>query len=770
MKKGKRILHIIKTNTGAVWAYRQIEKLQQMGLQITVMLPRDDSGFALLYKQLGIPVVAFDASLPVTRPWRIFQRIRSFRILIKKLKPDLVHCHFVTNIIFCRLALRNRPIPRLFQVPGPLHLENVLFRYAELLSSDQNDYWAGSCHKTCDIYEELNVPKDRIFFGYYASDFDTYAEHSQRSGKLRREYNIPEDSFLIGTVSYFYKPKYYLLQFAGIKGHEDFIRAFYLLHKKYPKVRAVIIGGPAPGSEKYAQRLMRKAKRLCGDAIIFTGHREDISEIYPDLDLAVHPSRSENYGGCGESLAYGIPTLTTDVGGFPEFIREKETGYLVPAANPYKLAKKMEYIMKHYRQAKETAKRGQEQMQRISSSLSAKQAYEMYSRIFPDSIKATFFYDIRFLQQDGAIYSHYGVNDRMFDRYLAIFDQFTYVGRLDPVTDQNRHFLKEQYRVHNISLITFKNNYSDVRQVVRKAVEEAQFCILRLPSIAGALAWYECERQHKPYAAEVVGNIFEALWYHSLKGRLVAFPLHLLMRYVIRRSRYVAYLTESYLQKHYPTRGRAYGGITNVSLPKLEEDILTKRIDKIKGLDKQQFIHIGLIGSLDVNYKGQDTAIKALALLKDRYPMLRLNFLGPGSKERWEAMAREAGVEDCVNFCGTLPGGQPVYDWLDQMDIYIQPSLTEGHGRAVVEAMSRSCVAFASNTGGLVDSLPAEYLFPKRDEKKLAALIERAITDHEFALKAARDNFQRAKRFQEEVIEQKRRKFYSSALRYWKLQ
>jgi glycosyltransferase involved in cell wall biosynthesis len=376
-----KVLHIIKTNTGASWAFNQIEKLQAMGVKVIVMLPKKDTGYALAYKELGIKVIAFDASLPVKQPWLLFSRIQRFRNIIKKINPDIIHCHFLTNIMFARIALRNVKIPRLFQVPGPLHLEYALFRKAEIVLSNDFDYWAGSCQKTCNIYRKSKIPSDRIFFGYYTSDFDQNIKNAARTGKLRKEYSIAEDTFLIGTVSYFYKPKYYLLQFKGIKGHEDFIQAFSLLNKKYPNTKGVIIGGPAPKSVHYMHRLMKMAKKKCGDNLIFTGFHTDLSTIYPDLDLAVHPSRSENYGGCCESISYGVPTLTTDVGGFPDFIKDKKTGYMVPAANPIKLAKKMEYVIKNYDKAKQVTVNGQNLIKTINSELSAKQAFYMYETI-----------------------------------------------------------------------------------------------------------------------------------------------------------------------------------------------------------------------------------------------------------------------------------------------------------------------------------------------------------------------------------------------------
>lgn len=376
-----KVLHIIKTNTGASWAYKQIKQLNKMGVKIIVMLPNEKDGYAQEYKKIGIKVIPFDASLPIKRPWKMFPKIKEFKRIIELEKPDIIHCHFVTNIMFTRIALRKWKIPRLFQVPGPLHLENIFFRCLEIGLSNKFDYWAGSCQKTCKIYEKCGIPKNKIFFGYYAGDFDKYAKDAKRTGKLRKEYGISNDVFLIGTVSYFYKPKYHMLQFKGLKGHEDFIDAFSILRKKYKNVKGIIIGGPAPGAENYEKRIIKKARRKCGKDIIFTGFRNDILEIYPDLDLVVHPSRSENYGGCGESLSMAVPTLTSDVGGFPDFIKEKKTGYMFRVGKPKELEKKMEYIINNYEEAKQTAKEGQKFIITINSELSANQAFDMYKEI-----------------------------------------------------------------------------------------------------------------------------------------------------------------------------------------------------------------------------------------------------------------------------------------------------------------------------------------------------------------------------------------------------
>ena len=52
-----------------------------------------------------------------------------------------------------------------------------------------------------------------------------------------------ENADLVGMVSYFYKPKWYLGKRRGIKGHEDFIDAISIVRETNPQVIGVIIGG-----------------------------------------------------------------------------------------------------------------------------------------------------------------------------------------------------------------------------------------------------------------------------------------------------------------------------------------------------------------------------------------------------------------------------------------------------------------------------------------------------------------------------------------------
>jgi valyl-tRNA synthetase len=138
-------------------------------------------------------IIEGDWRLPITKPWRFFSVCKQIRKTIKQVQPDILHLHFVTNVLMCRLALRKDKTPRLFQVPGPLHLESSITSFAERCTATKADYWAGACKKTCSIYTDKGISPQRVHLAYYGVP---HKEASQGVSKniLRSEYGIADDA------------------------------------------------------------------------------------------------------------------------------------------------------------------------------------------------------------------------------------------------------------------------------------------------------------------------------------------------------------------------------------------------------------------------------------------------------------------------------------------------------------------------------------------------------------------------------------------------
>lgn len=353
-----KILQIVKTSEGAKWAFDQAKELSNMGIEIVTILPDTNGNIANFYKNNNMKIIIGDFSLPIIKPWLFFKRKKKLNKIVSAEKPDIIHFHFVTNILFGRLALKKCNIPRLFQVPGPLHLENKIIRKVEIGLANQNDYWAPSCVFSKKIYENY-VDEGHVFLTYYGGYGGDIVNEYKRTNKLHKEYNIDNSKKIIGMVSYFYKPKLYLGQTRGIKGHEDFIDAICMLNEKRNDLVAIVIGGPWGNSQKYMEKVKKYAYKKNVKNIIFTGFRTDVKDIYKEFDVAVHPSHSENLGGAAESLGASVPTVSTNVGGFPDIVIDGETGYLCNPKQPKSLAKAIEKTLLNENKSKQMANKGQ---------------------------------------------------------------------------------------------------------------------------------------------------------------------------------------------------------------------------------------------------------------------------------------------------------------------------------------------------------------------------------------------------------------------------
>ena len=376
-----RILHLLKTANGADWAFRQMKELVKLGLEIHVAAP-DDGPMIEYFHEAQITWHPKNYDIASKKPWEWLALFHDLKRLISDIQPDLIHSHFVGTTLTMRFALgKENRTPRIFQVPGPLHLENKLIRKSEIFSAGRNDYWVGSCKWTCDSYLGEGIPREKIFLSYYGLELDKF--RCARKGKLRKELKIDPGVKIIGMVAHLYPPKRYLGKMRGIKGHEDLIDAIAICSQNYPNIMGVMVGGAWQKAFHYENKVIEYGKRKCPRKVIFLGNRSDVPEIYPDFDVAVHPSHSENLGGAAESLLAGIPTIATAVGGFPDIVKPNETGWLVPARKPSRLADVILEALRDPIRAIAMAKEGKKLVKSmLDIRNTAKEISEIYRQIY----------------------------------------------------------------------------------------------------------------------------------------------------------------------------------------------------------------------------------------------------------------------------------------------------------------------------------------------------------------------------------------------------
>lgn len=393
-------------------------------------------------------------------------------------------------------------------------------------------------------------------------------------------------------------------------------------------------------------------------------------------------------------------------------------------------------------------------------------------------LKILFAHDHRFYLANNCnngVYSEVGFPYRLWRRYLKHFDHLVVAARLTNLReDQNINSMVRSSgdKVEFVSIpdikspVKYVTKRKDAKNKLHQTVKECDGIIARLPSSIGSMAITIGAKLGKPCAVEVVGHAWDSFWnYGTLLGKIYAPIATWQTKEAVQQSTHVIYVTKEYLQEKYPAEDNAEVAVaSNVELDIMPQDILDKRILKIKRASSP--VKIGLIGTLQTSYKGIDTALKALKLIRHKLPPFEFHVLGGGDASPWKDISRKLGLEEETHFDGVLESSELVNDWLDDKDLYLQPSKTEGLPRALIEAMSRGCPAIASTAGGIPELLPQSCLHHPKDEKQLATLIYEGITNKEWQLEQAKSNFKRAKEYSKEQLEQKRNEFWKSFYEY----
>lgn len=151
---------------------------------------------------------------------------------------------------------------------------------------------------------------------------------------------------------------------------------------------------------------------------------------------------------------------------------------------------------------------------------------------------------------------------------------------------------------------------------------------------------------------------------------------------------------------------------------------------------------IGSVGWL-TPVKGHAVLIEALARLKPTYPTAHLLLIGSGGlRDDLTQLAARLGVASSVELLGMRTD---VPECLGAMHCFVLPSLNEGMGRALVEAMAAARPVVASRVGGIpaiVENRRTGLLVPAGDADALAAAIGDVIARPELSRalgQAARD-------------------------------
>ena len=365
-------------------------------------------------------------------------------------------------------------------------------------------------------------------------------------------------------------------------------------------------------------------------------------------------------------------------------------------------------------------------------------------------------------------YYSIGFNDKLLDRYAAVFGNVGIVTRVDRTNAISTYTQTDKLTVDKYRVIEYPNyltlrgifaNKSNSTKELEDEISQCDALIIRLPSFLGSKCVRIARKYQKPFLIELVGCPWDSLRNHGLSGKILAPYMCLMTKHQVKKASDVLYVTSEFLQRRYPTQGRQIG-CSDVELQSNDQNMLCNKSENQR---EEKKIIIGTVGKIDLKYKGHATVIKAIKEMKAQGYNVQYQIVGPGDKSYLENCATKNNVIDNVVFTGSM-GHDKIFEWLDTIDIYIQPSLTEGMPRALIEAMSRGCPCIASNAGGMPELLEEKFIFPKGNVGQLVKILLNAPQNGLYAQGVRNKEF--TKQFSPDVLREKRLAFYQGFQNY----
>ncbi len=372
------------------------------------------------------------------------------------------------------------------------------------------------------------------------------------------------------------------------------------------------------------------------------------------------------------------------------------------------------------------------------------------------------------ITSDGTLWTaHAPLRYPFWQRYLDVFDEVRLLARARPCQEPPDGWQQASGPgVVAVPIpyyegpVQYAKAVSRINAVIDDAIADAQALALRVPAPISAHTM-RALRSGRPYSVEVCGDPYESFgpatgsrhplqpffrWWYTKQLRQQCFG-----------ACAAAYVTETSLQRRYPPGPGAF--TTHFSSIELTSEAIAETPRKYRGTNGP--VRVVAVGSLAQLYKGPDVLIDAIDACRKAGVDLSLTWVGDG-KYRQDMLARVAdlGLQDRIDFIGQLSTPAAVRERLDEANLFVLPSRTEGLPKAIIEAMARGLPCIGTSVGGIPELLPPEDMVPPGDAPALASRLREVLPDGPRLNKMAHRNLEKAKAYRNDILRQRRIAFY----------
>lgn len=165
--------------------------------------------------------------------------------------------------------------------------------------------------------------------------------------------------------------------------------------------------------------------------------------------------------------------------------------------------------------------------------------------------------------------------------------------------------------------------------------------------------------------------------------------------------------------------------------------------------------------------KGVQYLITAMKKIHEKMPDSRLILVGDGEeRERLAALAIQLGIQEYVQFVGIVPQ-EEVKTFMQNADVFVLPSLSEGFPNVILEAMACGLPVIASRVGGIPDIITNDtngYLVDAKDTDDMANKILLLLSDDNLRKKFSDNNRDLVKKYDWENLTIELEKIYKCSI------
>ena len=173
-----------------------------------------------------------------------------------------------------------------------------------------------------ELVDEEGCDPEKVGLIYNGIDASLFRD-PEAQGVIRERLGLQDAKFVACVIA----------NLLPYKGHADLIHALGQVKDRLPQPFIVLCAGRDQGCESDLTKLAGELG--LSQNIRFLGGRPDVPAILKASDIAILCSHEEGFSNAViESMAAGLPSVVTDVGGNAEAVRDKIDGLVVPSKCP----------------------------------------------------------------------------------------------------------------------------------------------------------------------------------------------------------------------------------------------------------------------------------------------------------------------------------------------------------------------------------------------------------------------------------------------------